>query len=127
MKNVFLSLTALFTAVSFVTAAPDAKPEGEKKDKPKMDPEAMYKKLDADSNGSVSLDEFKAHGIGKKDPAKAEEIFKKKDKDADGKLSLDEFKAGGGKKPDGGKKPEGDKKPDAEKKEGEAKKEKAEK
>lgn len=74
-------------------AAPAAKG-----DKPKRDPAEMFKKLDTNSDGKISLDEFKAGPIGKKDPAKAEEIFKKKDKDGDGFLSLEEFSAEGGKK-----------------------------
>lgn len=54
----------------------------------------MFKKLDANSDGSVSLEEFKASPRGQKDPAKAEEAFKRMDKDSDGKLTLEEIKAG---------------------------------
>ena len=71
--------------------AEEAKPEA-KGDKPKRDPEAVFKKLDANSDSAVSLEEFKT---GKKDAAKAEENFKKRDKDGDGKLSLEEFKGPG--------------------------------
>jgi hypothetical protein len=74
-------------------AAPPAKGE-----KPKRDPAEAFKKLDTNGDGKISLDEFKAGPLGKKDPAKAEEIFKKKDKDGDGSLSLEEFSAEGGKK-----------------------------
>jgi len=41
----------------------------------------------------VTLEEFKAAGLGKKDPAKGEALFKRKDKDSDGKLTLEEYKA----------------------------------
>ena len=54
-------------------------------------PEAMFRKLDTDGNGGLSLDEFKASPIGLRDPAKAEEYFKFRDKNGDGKLTLDEF------------------------------------
>jgi len=84
-----LILTALlaFAAISYGADEPKKKGGG--------DPEAAFKKLDKDGDGSLSLEEFKA---GAKDPAKAEEQFKKLDKDGNGKLSLEEFKARGGKK-----------------------------
>lgn len=97
MKTFTSVLSALALCTAFATAA-DKPAKGEKK---KADPEAMFKKLDADNSGGVSLEEFKASPRGKKDPAKAEEAFKKKDTNNDGSLSLDELKAPGGK---GGKK-----------------------
>ena len=81
----------------------DAKPAAKgdaKADKPKADPAEVFKKLDTNGDGKISLEEWKAGPMGKKDPAKAEEIFKKKDKDGDGSLTLEEFSAGGGKKKD---------------------------
>jgi hypothetical protein len=71
--------------------AADPAADGTKK---KGDPEASFKKLDADSDNAVTLEEMKAGPMGKKNPAKAEEMFKKKDKDADGKLTLEEYKSG---------------------------------
>jgi Ca2+-binding EF-hand superfamily protein len=59
-------------------------------DKPKKDPEAAFKKLDKNSDGKVSKEEFTA---GAKDAAKAEKAFAKLDKDNDGSLTLEEFKA----------------------------------
>jgi Ca2+-binding EF-hand superfamily protein len=55
--------------------------------------EAAFKKLDTNTDGSLSLDEFKASPEGVKDPAKAEAKFKKLDTNTDGSLSLDEYKA----------------------------------
>ena len=66
-------------------------PEGAKKH---ATPEEQFKKLDTNNDGAVSLEEFKASGHAKKDPAKAEEMFKKMDTDGNGSLSLEEFKAG---------------------------------
>lgn len=74
-----------FGATSLEAAKADAKA-------PKKSPEERFAKLDANSDGKLSLDEF----IGKrKDDKKAmaEKQFKKKDKDRDGFLSVEEFKA----------------------------------
>lgn len=88
MKSLITSLAALAMAANLAIAE-DAKPDATK-EKPKRNPEDVFKKLDSNSDSSVSVDEFKA---GRKDPAKAEEMFKKRDKDGDGKLTLEEFKA----------------------------------
>lgn len=99
MKSFLLSLL-LVPAIAM--AADNGKPKkpGKGGDK-KPNPESAFKKLDTNSDSSVSLEEFKAGPLGKKDPAKAEEVFKKRDKDSDGKLTFDEFKAHGPKKGDG--------------------------
>jgi len=101
MKLVISTFAALAIASTFAVAE-DAKPAaaGAKGDKPKQEPAEAFKKLDSNSDNSISLEEFKAGPMGKKDPAKAEEIFKRRDKDGDGKLSLEEFTARGGKKKD---------------------------
>jgi hypothetical protein len=79
---VCLALTA-----TFATAAP-----GEGKKGP-PDPEKAFARKDADKNGTLTLDEFKA---GMKEPrvAKAPEQFKKLDANGDGKVTLNEFKSG---------------------------------
>jgi Ca2+-binding EF-hand superfamily protein len=68
-------------------------PVAQAADKPAPDPAKMFAKKDANSDGSLSLDEFKA---GMKDKAleNADKRFKKIDSNSDGKVSLDEFKAG---------------------------------
>jgi len=100
------SLPAILAALALTTAAyaedkpaaatPAATPAAHEK----KSPEEVFKKLDTDGDGFISLDEFKASPRGQKDPAKAEEAFKKADTNGDGKLSLEEFKA----MPHGGKK-----------------------
>jgi hypothetical protein len=76
------------------TPAAPAHPGKEgKKGEPKVTPEEAFKKADANSDSSLSLDEFKALPRFKKDNSKAEEIFKKKDTNSDSKLSLEEFTA----------------------------------
>ncbi len=57
----------------------------------KADPEAQFKKMDKDSDGKVTLEEF----VGKKDGEKADKAkaaFAKLDKNSDGSLTLEEFK-----------------------------------
>jgi len=96
MKYLITTLSALAIATSFALAedaTPPAKAPGAGEHK-HMTPEEIFKKLDANGDGTVSLDEYKAGPMGKKDPAKAEEKFKKMDTDSDGKLTLEEFKAG---------------------------------
>ncbi len=112
MKSILLSLLLV---PALAMAADEAKPKrpgkggGAGGDK-RPNPEEAFKKLDTNTDGTLSLDEFKASPRGKKDPAKAEEAFKKMDKDSDGKVTLDEFKARGPRK--GGDKPDAPK-PDA--------------
>lgn len=71
----------------------DLKPHGPG-DRPHMKPEDVFKKLDTDNSGDVSLAEFKAGKRWEKDPAKAEEVYKKLNTTNDGKLTLEQFKAG---------------------------------
>ena len=99
MKYLISTLSALAVATSLSLAAdPPAAPKdapagaGEKHQRPS--PEEAFKKMDANSDGFLTLEEFKTGHLGQKDPAKAEEVFKKMDKDGDGKVSLEEFKTG---------------------------------
>jgi hypothetical protein len=114
MKSVILSLLLV---PALAMAADDTKPKRPGKGTEKRpDPAEAFKKLDTNSDGNVSLEEFKAGPAGKRDAAKAEEVYKKMDKDSDGKLTVEEFKAArsarkGGDKPEAPKtKPEEPKK-----------------
>ncbi len=113
MKSILLTL---LIAPSLAFAADDAKPKKPAKgtEKPKANPAAAFKKMDSNSDGVVTLEEFKASPRGQKSPDKAEKAFSKLDKDSDTKLTLEEFKASAPKKPAKGKTeaPE-TKKPDA--------------
>jgi hypothetical protein len=95
-----LSALALATALSFAQDKPPGPPEGGPGGKGPRDgggkrpnPEEIFKKLDANADGSISLDEFKAGPAGQRDAAKAEEVFKKIDADGNGNVSAEEFKA----------------------------------
>ncbi|MBI1372814.1 MAG: hypothetical protein GC159_08650 [Phycisphaera sp.] len=88
--NKYLTVAIVACLATAFAAAPSFAKD--KKDK-KGSPEAMIKKLDTNSDGKISLEEFKAGPKGAKDPAKAEKVFAKADADSDGFLSADEFKA----------------------------------
>jgi Ca2+-binding EF-hand superfamily protein len=83
--KVIVTLLALAAIATVTVNAQDA---GKKK---APSPEEMFKKLDKDSNGSVSKEEFLASPGAKKDATKAEERFKKMDKNGDGALSMEEM------------------------------------
>jgi hypothetical protein len=119
VMKLILSLTVLLLGASLAAAAEGDKPkkpgEGKGGDGKRPNPEEMFKRLDANADGSVSKDEYLAGPRAKQDPAKAGENFGRIDKDGDGKLSKEEFSAmakgkdGKGKRPaegEGGKKPE---------------------
>jgi Ca2+-binding EF-hand superfamily protein len=54
-------------------------------------PKEHFKKMDADNNGTVSLEEFKSNPRAKENPEKATEIFKKMDADSSGGVTLEEM------------------------------------
>ncbi len=91
MKNIVTLLSVLALAAGLNAA------EGEKP-KAKMDPAKVFAKMDGNSDGSISKEEFMASPGAKKDAAKAEKGFSTKDKDKDGKLSKEEFTAAPAKK-----------------------------
>jgi Ca2+-binding EF-hand superfamily protein len=82
-----LTLAAILASSASVFAAADDKGEkkGEKKDR---DPAQVFKKLDANSDGQLSFDEFK----GKREEARARKAFDRMDANKDGVLKSDEFK-----------------------------------
>jgi hypothetical protein len=82
-----LGILALATSLSYGQDTP------KKGDKKAPAPAKVFKKLDANTDGAVSLEEFKASPRAQKNPAKAEEIFKKIDTDSSGAINLEEFKA----------------------------------
>lgn len=90
----WVCLLGFLAGVVGQAAAEDKKPE-----KKKRDPEAIFKKLDTDGNGTLSEQEF----VGKKKDKAAERAkalyAKLNTKKDDGGLTLDEFKARGKKKP----------------------------
>jgi Ca2+-binding EF-hand superfamily protein len=87
--KVITTILSVLALASFVNAA-----EGDaKKEKPKMDPAKAFAKMDANSDGSISKEEYMATPQAKKDAAKAEKSFAGRDKDKDGKISKEEFTA----------------------------------
>jgi len=80
-----VSLTLMGSALCQAQDAPRKGPDSQKK----------FNKLDADKNGSISLEEFKAAA---KNPDKADKQFAKLDADKNGSISLEELSAARAKK-----------------------------
>jgi hypothetical protein len=102
MKTLITTIGALAMATTLCLAEdkpPQPPPGGPGGDRPRPNPEEAFKKLDANGDGSVTLDEFKAGPRAQQNPERAEGAFKRMDKDGDGKLTLEEFKSG---RPPGG-------------------------
>jgi Ca2+-binding EF-hand superfamily protein len=83
ISTLILTVLAVAAAESVTLAAPDKAP----------DPQKAFSRKDANSDGFLTLDEFKM-GMKDKQLENADKRFKKIDADADGKVSFDEFKAG---------------------------------
>jgi len=84
-------LVALCTVHAVVAREKPAR-IGKTHDGKKRNVEEVFKKLDTDSDGAITLDEFKAGRTGAKKANRIETLFKKRDKDANGSLTLAEFK-----------------------------------
>ena len=89
------SIIKVFAVIILCAAVAGAAEKGKKKTTEKTtteDPAKKdFKQCDANHDGFISLDEWKA--AGKSDSTKTETLFKAKDKNKDGKLSRDEFMA----------------------------------
>jgi hypothetical protein len=93
-----INITAMTAATLALVSAnaedrPPGPPPGGGAGGPRPNPEEVFKKLDANGDGSVSLEEFKAGPRAPKEADKAQEVFSKIDKDGSGGISLEEFKA----------------------------------
>ena len=81
--TLFFAAVALTGLNSIASAAPNKA----------GDPQKTFAKKDTNSDGFLTVDEFKG-GMKDKQLKNADKKFKKSDTSGDGKLSFDEFKAG---------------------------------
>src|SRR3954454_20781075 len=104
MKRIFgaalLGLVIVAAGGAQADDAPGGKGKGKGKGKGlfRRDPEVLFQKMDANSDGKVTREEFKSflenagEGNLKDRPKRVERIFDKLDANGDGSLSLEEFK-----------------------------------
>lgn len=85
------ALTSILAVLALAVSVNAADGDAAKKKAP--NPEAAFKKLDANSDGSISKEEWAASPMAKKDAAKADKAFAGKDKNKDGSISKEEFTA----------------------------------
>lgn len=85
-------MRARLLATSFLLLVP-AVSVSAAEEKKAPDPARIFARKDSNSDGTLSLDEYKA-GLKDKALENADKRFKKIDNNGDGRLSLDEFKAG---------------------------------
>ena len=83
----FLMFTLLAGFIAGMVSSPAFAAEKKKK----KDLDAQFKKMDKDSDGKLTLEEYKGKRTGKK-AERAEKLFKRLDKNSDGSLTLEEFK-----------------------------------
>lgn len=93
MKTALYSVSVMLIATSLSFAQNKPKGPGGPGKHPRPAPAEIFAKLDADSDGNVTLEEFKKSPRAQENEAKAEEIFTKIDADADGNVTIEEFKA----------------------------------
>jgi Ca2+-binding EF-hand superfamily protein len=83
ISPLILTVLAMAATGSITLAAPNRAPN----------PQKMFSRKDANSDGSLTLDEFKT-GMKDKQLENADRRFKKIDTNSDGRVSFDEFTAG---------------------------------
>lgn len=81
-----LSVVALVMPLVSAEEGERGRPDGKR-----PNPRQHFEKMDADSNGTVSLEEFKSTPRAKEHPEKAGEIFKRIDADSSGGITFEEM------------------------------------
>jgi hypothetical protein len=89
MKKLLSLSLALAVCAAPVVPAFAADPPEKKPEKKQPDPAEQFKRLDKNTDGKLTLEEFK----GKREEAQAKKAFERIDTNKDGGISLEEFKA----------------------------------
>lgn len=78
-----LTLVALFCSFTLIASADETSSKNRL--------EQLFKNFDTNSDGGISLDEYKAGMVGQMAPERVPTVFKQKDRNSDGKLTLAEL------------------------------------
>jgi Ca2+-binding EF-hand superfamily protein len=78
-----LALVALFCSCTLMSFADEASSKARL--------EQLFKNFDANGDGGITLDEYKAGMVGQMAPERVATVFKQKDRNSDGKLTLAEL------------------------------------
>jgi Ca2+-binding EF-hand superfamily protein len=91
-RMVAMVLSCGFVLASIALPAQAQDEDRPQRRRPQRDPEAMFKRLDANTDNKLSKDEFLAMARNEEQKPRVEQMFARADANKDGSVTLEEFK-----------------------------------